>query len=325
MHTSMLLHSKGWKSVYVPEILSRGLVPASLSAYYKQQLKWSRGTFDLFFTTFMKNFRKFTFRQKIHYATIPLYFFYGIIDFVNILVPVLSLLLAEFPWIVDLSEFARMIIPLIIITLLIRQYSQRWLLDTHERGFHMMGGLIRIGTWWVFALGFIYTLLKIKVPYIPTPKDDKPVNEWKICMPNIAVCVISLLAVVYGVYIDWNPFTFVMAGFAMVNCIILGSVVIMAQQHTLVTTYRGISEKHRLNLIWPFRTILWKLRHGVYNLIRNESLAFGLFTVFILLSYTVHDRQPAGYKSARITEKKTPAAAGVSYWGRVPKLSESSG
>ena len=47
MHTSMLLHAQGWKSVYVPKILSLGLVPSSLSSYYLQQLKWSRGTFDL--------------------------------------------------------------------------------------------------------------------------------------------------------------------------------------------------------------------------------------------------------------------------------------
>lgn len=49
MHTSMLLHAKGWESVYEPVILSRGQVPSSISAYYKQQIKWSRGTFDLWF------------------------------------------------------------------------------------------------------------------------------------------------------------------------------------------------------------------------------------------------------------------------------------
>jgi cellulose synthase (UDP-forming) len=52
MHTAMQLHAKGWKSVYVPEILTRGLVPATLSSYYSQQLKWSRGTFELLFRTF---------------------------------------------------------------------------------------------------------------------------------------------------------------------------------------------------------------------------------------------------------------------------------
>ena len=30
MHTSMQLHAKGWKSVYVPAVLARGLVPSTL-------------------------------------------------------------------------------------------------------------------------------------------------------------------------------------------------------------------------------------------------------------------------------------------------------
>ncbi|MFN3402806.1 MAG: glycosyltransferase [Cytophagaceae bacterium] len=288
MHTSMLLHAKGWKSVYIPELLTRGLVPSSLSAYYKQQLKWSRGTFDIFFTTFLKNFRKFTWRQRVHYMTVPLYFFYGVIDFINILIPILSLFLAEYPWIIDFKDFIRMILPLIIITLLIRQYSQRWLMETHERGLHIVGGLLRIGTWWIFSLGFIYTLLKIKVPYIPTPKDDKPQNEWKLCIPNIIAFFLSIGAAVYGLNKDWNPYSFFMAGFAIVNSIILGISILISQQKLIVSSYKGLSDKIRLDVVWPVRTIFWKVRHAFYNLVRNESLTISLFTIFILLSFTVH-------------------------------------
>jgi cellulose synthase (UDP-forming) len=50
MHTAMRLHAKGWKSVYKPVSLTRGLAPSNIEAYYKQQLKWSRGTFELLFT-----------------------------------------------------------------------------------------------------------------------------------------------------------------------------------------------------------------------------------------------------------------------------------
>ncbi|PIQ20596.1 MAG: cellulose synthase, partial [Cytophagales bacterium CG18_big_fil_WC_8_21_14_2_50_42_9] len=62
MHTAMRLHAKGWKSRYVPEVLSKGLVPATLAAYYKQQVKWSRGTFDLFFKVYPYIFSKLTWR-----------------------------------------------------------------------------------------------------------------------------------------------------------------------------------------------------------------------------------------------------------------------
>jgi cellulose synthase (UDP-forming) len=34
-------------SVYVPEIVSRGLVPEDLGSYFKQQLKWARGVHEV--------------------------------------------------------------------------------------------------------------------------------------------------------------------------------------------------------------------------------------------------------------------------------------
>ena len=47
--TSIRLHAAGWKSVYVPEVVSRGLVPGDLESFLKQQLKWSRGVHECSF------------------------------------------------------------------------------------------------------------------------------------------------------------------------------------------------------------------------------------------------------------------------------------
>jgi cellulose synthase (UDP-forming) len=47
--TAIRIHGAGWRSVYVPEILSRGLVPEDLGSYYRQQLKWARGVYEVVF------------------------------------------------------------------------------------------------------------------------------------------------------------------------------------------------------------------------------------------------------------------------------------
>ena len=88
MHTAMQLHAKGWKSLYVPELLTRGQVPSTISAYYKQQLKWSRGVFELLFRVYPKLFWKFTWRQKLHYLLIPLFFLHGLIGLIDMTVPI---------------------------------------------------------------------------------------------------------------------------------------------------------------------------------------------------------------------------------------------
>ncbi len=288
MHTAMQLHAKGWKSVYVPEILTRGLVPATLSAYYKQQLKWSRGTFELLFVTYPKLFTKFTWQQKLHYFTLPLYYLFGLFDLLSIAVPILSLFLAKVPWQFDLEEFALAFFPLIGVSMLIRQYAQRWLLEEHERGLQLFGGLMRVGTWWVFLLGFVYAIFRVKVPYIPTPKDDKLRNEWLLSLPNLAVCLLSIAAAIYGLSIDWSPYSLVMAGFALFNATLFGIVVLMGQQRFLVEVQQWFSQSTiDKYLLHPLHNSVIILRNRVYDLMRHKAapLAVCIVIAFISMSW----------------------------------------
>ncbi|MGX5858758.1 glycosyltransferase family 2 protein, partial [Dyadobacter jiangsuensis] len=168
MHTSMQLHAKGWKSLYVPAVLARGLVPSTLSAYYKQQLKWSRGVFDLFVHVYPKLFSKFTWAQRIHYGTIPLHYLSGFIFLINFLIPILALVLDVSPMHFDLTDFLLVSLPMAFCVILIRHFVQWWVMEDEERGFHVVGGLLMIGTWWIFMLGVLYTISGKKIPYVPT-------------------------------------------------------------------------------------------------------------------------------------------------------------
>ena len=211
MHTAMQIHAKGWKSIYVPAILTRGLVPATLSSYYKQQLKWSRGTWDLLVITYPKLFTKFTWRQKLHYLMLPFHYLCGIIFFINFLIPVISLFTGYIPLRMDILSFALASFPLLAMTILIRHYVQKWVAEEAERGFHIVGGILQIGAWWVHSIGFIYTLFRKKVPYIPTPKNDADPLPLAWNIPNIFIAVVSLAAIYYGFRYNYNPYTFFMA------------------------------------------------------------------------------------------------------------------
>lgn len=240
MHTAMRLHAEGWKSVYVPEVLTIGLVPSTLSAYYQQQLKWSRGTFELLFTSYIELFRKFTWRQKIHYFTIALYFLSGLITLFDIVIPVAALVFCIPVWKISMNEFIIMFVPLMMMALIIRTFAQRWLARKHERGLHIAGGVLRMATWWIFLLGFFCTLLRVKIPYIPTPKNDEPRNDWKLCLPNIITAAICLAAVPVGLMLDWTPFAFFMAAFSILNAILLLTVSVLAQQKLLISINKSI-------------------------------------------------------------------------------------
>ncbi|MCE3225894.1 MAG: family 2 glycosyl transferase [Bacteroidetes bacterium] len=316
MHTAMQLHAKGWRSLYIPEILTRGLVPGTLSGYYKQQLKWSRGTFELLFRTYPQLYKNFTWRQKLHYLTIPLYFLFGLVNLIDILIPSIALGFAEVPWEVDLSQFALYFFPLCALSMLIRLYAQRWLLEKHERGFHLAGGILRTATWWIFLIGFIYTIFKIKVPYIPTPKEDEHQNYWKLSIPNLFISLVSISIIIYGLSIDWSPYSFAMAFYALINGLILGCIVVLSQQKMLDSFKEKIKQLPSLNYIVNFGSgILNKIEGLIYNMFRIGPVALLVAVSLVFLSYRTIDheetstsadqRETGGfYKGVSLNEEK---------------------
>jgi cellulose synthase (UDP-forming) len=292
MHTAMQLHAKGWKSVYIPEVLTRGLVPATLSSYYKQQLKWSRGTFELLFRTYPVLFKNFTWRQKVHYFTIPLYFLFGLINFIDILVPLLALTFAQVPWEVDLKDFGIFFLPLCGLSMIIRLFAQRWLLEKHERGFHLAGGILRTATWWIFLVGFIYAIFNIKVPYIPTPKEDEHQNYIQLSIPNMAIALICGAGIAYGLFLDWSPYSFAMAFYALVNAGMLAFIVFMSQQRFLDTFVQRLQS---VSILSAFNKALgeavFKTQHALHALLRSGPVALLIGSALLFLSYSSVDNE----------------------------------
>ncbi len=284
MHTAMQLHAKGWKSVYVPVVLARGLVPSTLSAYFKQQLKWSRGVFELLVTSYPKLFKKFTWQQKLHYGIIPMHYLSGIIFLLNFLIPVTALLLNVSPIKINLLTFGLIGFPMIASILILRHYVQRWVMGDDEKGLHMIGGLLMIGTWWILILGFFFTLIRKPVPYNPTPKDGNEANNWPLNVPNLIVLGISLIAIAVGLYIDTSPYTFFMAGLAGVNCIIMVFNIAASRQNE----FR--KHKEHLGLItasihytMEVKKRYWRMRNWVYT--GGRSIALLLTVVIVCLTF----------------------------------------
>ena len=289
MHTAMQLHARKWKSVYVPAVLTRGLVPATLSAYYKQQLKWSRGVFELLVTSYIKLFRKFSWRQKLHYGLLPLFYLSGFVFLINFSIPVISLFMDVFPLRMDFSEFLIISIPFITSVILIRHFVQQWVMEDNERGFHVVGGLLLIGTWWVFILGFIYTVIRKDVPYIPTPKDIKDEKNLKYNLPNILVLVLSVSAIVYGLYNDWSPFTLFMAGIVSLNCMFMIFMLIASSE----LKFQGYLDKHTtlFSIVSQLQNVkkhFWLLRRKIYSGVRKISLLLTVLVVCLSI-YASHD------------------------------------
>lgn len=295
MHTAMQLHATGWQSVYVPLPLSYGLVPATLSAYYKQQLKWARGTFELLVTTYPRVFSQLSWRQRLHYLTMPLYYLLGIVQLIDILIPIISLVTMRLPLRLDLLVFGTAYLPLLITAFLIRQYAQRWLIEKHEAGFHTLGGVLSSGTWWIYTLGLIYTIFRVEVPYLPTPKRDQPRNNFILCLPNLLMLLLTAGAIGYSTYhygrfAVSNVYSELMITFAILNGYILSLNVLIGQENVLGSIKKWIAKiSFQKPIVWPLRIAIWQLRYGLYSWIRLSAIPlFGLLVILTtgLVTYT---------------------------------------
>ncbi|MCC5929863.1 MAG: glycosyltransferase [Cyclobacteriaceae bacterium] len=293
MHTSMQLHAKGWKSVYVPEVLTKGQVPEDINAYYKQQLKWSKGVMDLLLYVFPKLVANFTWRQKLHYFLLPLYYMYGLVNLIDITIPILALTTSLIPWKIDFFEFFRLITPFIIFSLLIRHYVQKWVLDENERGSHFLGGILRNGTWWIFLLGIFYSVFRIKLLYLPTPKEKSKKSLSVYGLPNLFFAIICLLAFFYGLYIDLNPYSLFMAVFALINAMVLFFSYLLVFDK--FNEKRQFSEEDEFaskkNYIHILKRELWLSRHGVYALIRRYAMFFGILTAMTSIIFFIYNKR----------------------------------
>jgi cellulose synthase (UDP-forming) len=232
--TSIRLHAKGWKSVYVPEVVSRGLVPADLDSYLKQQLKWSRGVYDVLLREYPRAFRRLTTHQKISYFMIGSYYIVGVTALVYIAIPLIYLWSGRQPAAFLLSEYVQHALPVGLFGVAIYRFTQRWLCDpVRERGFHWRGTLMKIGGWSVYLKGFFLAILGISVPYIPTAKERRRGRFWKLARLPVIIIAISTLTVIWTAFLQLfvipesevritTEVTFGMIAFAVLNTILMG-------------------------------------------------------------------------------------------------------
>jgi cellulose synthase (UDP-forming) len=169
--TSIRLHAKGWKSVYNPVIVSRGLVPEELGSFCKQQMKWARGLFEVAFSEVPKLWKSLNFWQKVSYSTISTYYLVGMTMLVFLLFPFIFFATGVLPAQMRFVEFLQNVSLVALADVAIYFYIQRWLCHPEmERGLHWRGMVLKFACTPVFVLSFFLSLVNAEVPYIPTAK-----------------------------------------------------------------------------------------------------------------------------------------------------------
>jgi cellulose synthase (UDP-forming) len=198
--TAIRLHAAGWKSVYVPEIVSRGLVPEDLGSFYRQQLKWARGVYEVAFTELPRLARTLRWRQRLSYLAIGTYYLVGVTTPLFLLIPYLFLWFGVQPAIMRFAEFVTEATPVGVVGAAMYFLVQRWLCDrATERGLHWRGLALKVACWPVYFAGTVLAIIHVDVPYIPTAKEAVRGRFVRLAWPQlmlIAMYVVTVTRVV---------------------------------------------------------------------------------------------------------------------------------
>ncbi|PFG44528.1 cellulose synthase (UDP-forming) [Isoptericola jiangsuensis] len=102
--TSLHLHERGWRSVYIPQTLAVGDTPETIVAYAKQQLRWATGGFEILLQhNPLSPRRKLTVDQRLQYFVTSTHYLSGIAPLLLLLVPPLQIYLDLAPMRLDVS------------------------------------------------------------------------------------------------------------------------------------------------------------------------------------------------------------------------------
>ena len=90
--TSLMLHERGWKTIYIPKTLAVGDAPETIEAYTKQQLRWATGGFEIMLThNPLSPRRKLTMDQRLMYLVTATHYLTGIAPGILLIVPALEI------------------------------------------------------------------------------------------------------------------------------------------------------------------------------------------------------------------------------------------
>lgn len=92
--TSIFVHERGWRSIFVPMTLAVGRTPETIEAFVRQQVRWAVGGFEIFLRhNPLSPKRRLTTDQRLQYFMTVTFYFTGVVPLGLILLPPLQIYL----------------------------------------------------------------------------------------------------------------------------------------------------------------------------------------------------------------------------------------
>jgi cellulose synthase/poly-beta-1,6-N-acetylglucosamine synthase-like glycosyltransferase len=162
-----------WKSVYTPDVLAVGEGPSSWGDFFSQQMRWSRGTFEVLLTEFWRRLPMLSPGRALHYCLITTFYpsmaIGWILGAVN---AVLFLSLGVQGVVVPVQLWLALYIDATAFQLWVYLRNRRYNVSPYEAegSSGVKGMVMSIFASPIFAASLVATLLRLPARFVVTPK-----------------------------------------------------------------------------------------------------------------------------------------------------------
>ena len=191
--TSLFVHDKGWKSVYVPKVLAEGLAPEDFLSYYKQQFRWTRGSLEVIFKYNPLFKRGMSWPQRLQYLISASYFLSGFVVVFDALLPLFYLYTGITAVNTRTMALAMIFIPYIFSSLYTLQKSSNYAMSFSAIGFSISSFVLQIR-------GVVAVLTNQKTSFAVTSKSQLQGNFLYLVTPHLLYIAAAIVGIGVAVH-----------------------------------------------------------------------------------------------------------------------------
>jgi cellulose synthase (UDP-forming) len=216
--TSLELHRRGWRSVFVREVLARGLAPQNLFAHLKQQFRWSSGGFEVLLHGRLFQRGGLTLDQRLQYLLVGTNYLLSLAVLTFMVVPSAYLLFGWSPIKGDTASWLLHYLPFYLLVILVTWFQCG--------GFRPSAIIMSIGAAPVHLRALLMVLLRRRTTWSVTNVDSGAQPGIELVLPQVAFLLLNLVSIAVGLttIVDMSA-TVLSVIWASMHVLILGRVI----------------------------------------------------------------------------------------------------
>ncbi len=209
---SIHLQERGWRTVYVPEVLARGLGPEDMASYVSQQQRWSRGCLEGAATAWRS---RLPVTQKAQFLLSALFFLTGWTYLIYMLLPVVRILGGQQALAgATANQFLAHFVPYFCASMLTVAVAG-------QGSYSFAGFALMEASFWIHVGAALRALTRTRTSFVVTPKVGSSRPQPRAVWPALVALGVLALTALDGLVHSRSPGTLNNVAFAGLHISVL--------------------------------------------------------------------------------------------------------